>query len=281
VGETCTDESEVHETYHQTRESTTDYVLKRLLHHVALRRRVLVGFDFPYGYPKGLGFAFASADACAPWRLIWTEVSSRLKDSDRNLNNRFDVATELNQYITQSGSGPFWGCPKDRANRHLHTHAPGYPFSTARGVRLNRFRLCEQRLRGVQEAWGLFGKGRVGSQALTGIPRVNYLWSHPRIAQISRVWPFETGFTAKPTPLGGPFILHAEIWPGIVKQRVIEIIRGNPLIIGDQAQVRAMCQWAKLLDQENAFGLLFDTPTRLDDAQARSCVDEEGWILGA
>lgn len=36
-----------------TRSEAVAHVRDRLLDHVAHRRRVLVGFDFPYGYPAG------------------------------------------------------------------------------------------------------------------------------------------------------------------------------------------------------------------------------------
>lgn len=281
VGEATQVDTELDVTYHRTRQAAVGHILERLLHHAGLGRRVLVGFDFPYGYPKGLASALALPDRCAPWWNIWAELSCRLKDKDDNSNNRFKVASDLNQRITRGGSGPFWGCPEAKATQHLSTHGPGFPFHTARGVQLKRLRLCEVRLGRVQEAWGLFGKGRVGSQAMTGIPRVHYLRRHPQIALFSKVWPFETGFIATPSPPEGPFILHAEIWPGIVEQQVQEMAGGEPLHIRDRAQVRAMCQWAELLDEKNTLGVLFDRPVGLDDAQAQSCVDEEGWILGA
>jgi hypothetical protein len=130
---------------------------------------------------------------------------------------------------------------------------------------------------GVQEVWGLFGPGRVGSQALTGIPRVRSLRFHPRVQEHSRIWPFETGFTASPTPTEGPFILHAEIWPGVVEGMVEDM--GLP--IRDQAQVRAMCQWAKGLDERGEMGALFGMPKLLDLEQVEVCIEQEGWILGA
>ena len=77
-----------------------------------------------------------------------------------------------------------------------------------------------KRLPGTQESWGLFGVGRVGSQALVGIPYVYKLRRHLEIARFNRVWPFETLFTQTLSVAEGPVILHAEIWPGVVKQRV-------------------------------------------------------------
>ena len=51
VGEYTTAGEFQEETYHRTRQAAFDYVLGRLLHHIEFNRRILVGFDFPYGYP--------------------------------------------------------------------------------------------------------------------------------------------------------------------------------------------------------------------------------------
>jgi hypothetical protein len=65
--------------------------------------------------------------------------------------------------------------------------------------------------------WKLAGQGAVGSQALLGIPRVAAWRYDPGFAPFSRVWPFETGFTADAVPDSGPFVVHAEIWPGVLE----------------------------------------------------------------
>lgn len=269
------------ETYCRTRQSAFDHVLGRLLHHTKCKRRILIGFDFPYGYPRNFGRALGFRNDHVSWRNIWTELSSRLVDHCDNANNRFSVASELNKLISDGRQGPFWGCPSGQATPHLETTGPGFPYSTPKGCILDRWRICDERLKGVQEVWGLFGAGRVGSQALTGIPRVHQLKYDPRIAGFSKVWPFETGFSATPSPDSGPFILHAEIWPGVVKDKVNEIIAEEPGIVKDKAQVRAMCEWASCLDQENKLGALFDEPIGLDSSALQQCVQEEGWILGA
>jgi precorrin-8X/cobalt-precorrin-8 methylmutase len=46
-------------TYHRTRENAFAQVRDALLDHANNQRRVLVGFDFPYGYPYGLSQAMA------------------------------------------------------------------------------------------------------------------------------------------------------------------------------------------------------------------------------
>ena len=114
-----------------------------------------------------------------------------------------------------------------------------------------------------------------------GIPRVHFLRHHPELSQISKVWPFETGFTPSPLPNKGPFILHTEIWPGIVHDEVKQIQSANRNVIRDQAQVYAMCQWARNFDGRGELGSLFEKPDGLEVKEERVCIEEEGWILGA
>ena len=59
---------------------------------ISAGERLLLGFDFPFGYPKGFGTAVTgSPDPFA----IWDWVSDRIEDTPES-NNRFDVAAELN-----------------------------------------------------------------------------------------------------------------------------------------------------------------------------------------
>jgi len=256
-------------------------VLGRLLRHRELNRRILIGFDFPYGYPRNFPRALGLSNEKAAWWNVWAELSSRLLDHDNNVNNRFSVASDLNCIISEEGHGPFWGCPQNQATPHLATTSPGFPFQTANGLELERLRVCESRLNGVQETWKLFGAGSVGSQTITGLPRVYRLRIHPQLENFSKIWPFETWFSPTPSPECGPFILHAEIWPGVVDDVVQEIMAENPDLVQDQAQVRAMCQWASHLDQNNELGEFFNVPAGMGSPIIEQCIQEEGWILGA
>ena len=269
------------ETYHRTRQDAFDSVLVRLLRHRELNRRILIGFDFPYGYPRNFPRALGLPNEKATWWNVWAELSSRLLDHDNNVNNRFSVASNLNCIISEEGHGPFWGCPQNQTTPHLATTSPGFPFQTTNGLELERLRVCESRLNGVQETWKLFGAGSVGSQTITGLPRVYRLRIHPQLENFSKIWPFETWFSPIPSPEYGPFILHAEIWPGVVDDVVQEIMAENPDLVQDQAQVRAMCQWASRLDQNNELGELFNVPAGMDSLRIEQCIQEEGWILGA
>lgn len=281
VGELVVGRTAQTETYHPTRHSAVAHIASSLASHVAAKRRVLLGFDFAYGYPAGLASQLPQADAMRPWERIWSELACRIQDGEDNLNNRFNVASDLNAELGCARVGPFWGRPTKRTYRALNSTSPGFPLAAANGSHLRRLRLAESRLRGIQETWKLYGNGSVGSQALVGIPRVAHLRQSPELSQFSRVWPFETGFTATPSPEVGPFVLHAEIWPGVVESEVVALVGNEPKLIRDQAQVRTMCTWASLHDATGNLGEFFDVPKGLSEAELGACISEEGWVLGA
>jgi hypothetical protein len=251
--------------YFRGRAAATDRILRRLTAHAAAGARVLVGFDFPYGYPRGLARALG-LNRSAPWRAVWDALGDAIADDAMNKNNRFDVAAQFNRRI--AGPGPFWGCPVGAARPELTATTKGlFEFPVAG---LARLRATEAAMSGVQETWKLYGAGSVGSQALLGIPRVRELRDDPALMTISRVWPFEMGLTDNPSPGKGPFILHAEIWPGIVEVPDDARIR-------DETQVRLMCEWAADHDKAGTLGAWF---APLLDPQTTAAVTEEGWILG-
>jgi hypothetical protein len=65
----------------------------------------------------------------------------------------------------------------------------------------------------------LLGRGietSVGIQSLTGIARLRRLRNDPKLAGVSAVWPFETGWAAKAKWLPAHvLVLHAEIYPSV------------------------------------------------------------------
>jgi hypothetical protein len=227
-----------------TRHEATQRVRELLTDAAAAGERVLVGFDFPYGYPRGFPDLVAPGDG-APWRRTWEVLVRRIRDDARNVNNRFEVAAELNV-----DGGPFWGCPA------------GGPLTVKRAISfphkgLEELRLTERAVRGVQSAWKLYGAGSVGSQALLGIPRVASLRDDPALAPVSAVWPFEPTRQAQ--------VVHVEIWPGLVEPS------DHPT--RDAGQVEALvAHWARL-DEGDGLAALFNAPA--------SSFVEEGWIFGA
>lgn len=272
--------SEVAEEYCTTREQATGFVRDLLVGHAQAKRRVLVGFDFPYGYPAGLA-SHLHVNGDSAWRAVWSFLGSAIEDDAANKSNRFDVASRMNALVGP-GPGPFWGCPPTHGeDPHLTPRKKGvfdFPFPCM-GPGLERLRATEKAIAGVQESWKLLGAGSVGSQALLGIPRVLELRDDSRLKHFSHVWPFETGFTSRPSKDHGPWVLHAEIWPGIVDAADVEYEKQATNAIHDQAQVRLMCRWAATADEAGMLGSFFDVsvlPSGVDEAIAL----EEGWILG-
>jgi precorrin-8X/cobalt-precorrin-8 methylmutase len=265
--------------YCRTRAEGTEAVRALLLETLRRGERALVGFDFPYGYPSGL--AAAARWGTPPWRATWNAIAGAIADGDDNRSNRFVAAEAFNRCVG-GGPGPFWGRPVPRRaaigpaprtqRQALEPTSPGFPFALGGGAALDRLRLCDRRLRGTQECWKLLGVGSVGSQALTGIPRVRSLRLDPALASTSLVWPFETGFTRTFEAR----IVHAEIWPGVVNEQVARRTEA----IRDEAQVLAVCEWARDLDRRGALGPLFERPGDVDRAQLRRILEEEGWVLG-
>lgn len=260
-----------------TRVEATE-LLRRLLVAAARRReRVLIGFDFPYGFPAGFAAALQLSSVLPPWRETWARLTEAMHDAANNANRRFDDAATLNEAIG-SPPGPFWGHPPGFIHSAL-TWKVRFPFGTQHGPPLGELRHTERQLRSVKRlpfpVWKLAGQGAVGSQALLGIPRVASLRFDDDLAGFSRVWPFETGFTADPIPDSGPFVLHAEIWPGVLEPD----LDSHP--IADARQVLALVRWAQRLDTDGCLAAEFSLPRSLEDARAKECVREEGWTLGA
>ncbi len=126
------------ETYHRTRESGVSHVARVLQDGVADQRRVLVGFDFPYGYPDGFSIALDLPSGRHSWWMVWAELAHRVRDTSNNENNRFTAAGELNAIIGNGQGGPFWGAPVGTAVANLGRLSPGFPFRCPRGEQLSR-----------------------------------------------------------------------------------------------------------------------------------------------
>ena len=81
-------------------------------------RRVLIGVDFPLGYPAGFAAAAglagpAGLDGSPAWLATWQYLAQAIDDDHRNRNNRWHVAADLNERL---GGLRFWGCPPRRAS---------------------------------------------------------------------------------------------------------------------------------------------------------------------
>jgi hypothetical protein len=242
---------------------------------IAAGKRVLVGWDFAFGYPTGFARALGEAGQAPAWRKVWGVLAELVDDRDDNRNNRWQVAEALNRRLGAE-PGPFWNCPARAALPALATTRPVFPYRVDTTLALEEYRAADRRLRAggrfVQSVWKLYTAGSVGSQTLLGIPRVAALRFAPRRSDVSRVWPFEA--TAAPRS-HGPFVLHVEIWPGLVR-----FGRGvHP--IKDAAQVLTMVQSLATFDDAGTLRIMLAEPRRLASARAGHALDEEGWVLGA
>ncbi len=251
-----------------TRISAVREVTDILIQLARRQRSTLIGFDFPYGYPTGFAAAL-NINSGPPWQAVWSLLSSRIVDSDKNRSNRFQVAAELNAAVSNQPF-PFWGCPSGQQQLHL-TSKRGLRHSS---LGLAEFRFTDKRNRGPQPVWKLCYPGSVGSQALLGIPYLNSLRFHQELANISRVWPFETGFALAPRAQRDWTILHAEIYPSIRNWAQ------NSGECKDRAQVRGLAEYFAQEDEAGTIGALFEPPTRLSPDELEGITSEEGWILG-
>ena len=194
-----------------------------------------------------------------------------------NRSNRFDVANEINALLSQSpkASGPFWCASTEAAYLYLPQDRPGQPFQTAQGFLIQPLRLTDQRARSGTP-FRLFGTASVGSQSLTGIPRLQNLRLDPKFAARSAVWPFETGWAIKANWLPKSVsILHAEIYASVREPKADSI--------KDRGQVRSMWEWARDLDRQDLLWFEFSRPAEVDLGSKEDIAIQltEGWILGA
>jgi precorrin-8X/cobalt-precorrin-8 methylmutase len=225
--------------------------------------RVLLGFDFPFGYPKG--FAAGLGLKGPPWRAVWDEIAKFIKDDEHNANNRFDVAAAFNERIS-GGKFPFWGCPAAPPRTYLGPkHHRGHEQNG-----LAERRLIDEYMRGAQPCWKLLGAGSVGGQALTGIPVVLALRKDPRWRDRARIWPFETGLQ----PPSDGVVVMAEVYPSLW---AVSPVGGEPK---DAAQVRAVARFFAERDRAGELAAFFAGDPALTGEQRRLVEIEEAWTLG-
>jgi precorrin-8X/cobalt-precorrin-8 methylmutase len=178
------------------------------------KQRVLLCFDFAYGYPvdfaPALQAATGKSDSELPWIAVWQYLSKHLKDDEAttpgakpsNRSNRFEVADRMNALLSPDTqkTGPFWCASEGAACQHIPQKRPPEPFQTAQGYAVKGLRLTDKRARSGSP-FRLFGTASVGSQSLTGIARLHRLRNDPKLAGVSAVCPFETGWAAPPKSL--------------------------------------------------------------------------------
>lgn len=227
--------------YCRNRQTAEDLLSKRITDALAAGARLMVGFDFPFGYPVGMAQAICGGGVLD----LWDWLEARIEDTPR-ANNRFDLAGGIN--LSLGTPGPFWGNGLKRDVPGLARTKAGYanPFDDRR--------VCETRSRGTFTVWQLAGAGSVGSQVLMGLPVLARLRQRFPVS----VWPFE--------PVDAP-VVFTEVWPGLIEP-VVRTTEG----IRDAVQVDLLAHGIGRLNPGRLEAML-----AVDVPDART---EEGWILG-
>ena len=252
--------------YARTRDDALQRLSCLITDELEENRRVLVGFDFPFGYPRGVAeHLTGEASALA----LWDWLAERIKDEPDNTNNRFEVATKVNEAY-DSGLGPCWGRPR----------AWSFPIipvkKSARTVKEpqpRERRIADQRADGAKTVWQLAYAGSVGSQVLLGLPALKHLIEDPRIAGRTAVWPLQTGLEV---PKAQAVI--TEIYPSLLRTEIKK--RKHKDEIQDCAQVRINAEAFARLDKAGNLAPLFFGAPQLTPDQRQLIETEEAWILG-
>lgn len=226
--------------------------------------RTLIGVDFSLGFPDGTAAALGLSGPA--WESTAHLLDELITDGDRNDNNRFEVASALNERITTTGA-PFWGCPPSRAGDMLTVTKPASfaPLGEWRAVE----RVLREQGRHPFSSWQLLGAGAVGSQSLLGVPMIHRLAA--RFADRVSIWPFTTGLRSPMVARGA--VVIAEVWPSLLP---LDMAEG---MVRDEAQVIAVAEWLADLDATHRLADLF-SPDIADMADAADIAHEEGWVLG-
>lgn len=229
-------------------------------------RRVLLGFDFPFGYPAGTARNIG-ADG---WKGIWVRLAKELPDQSENAQDRFGLAAQLNTE-GWNGGGPFWG-NGDKQDR------PGLPRGRPDGYGKRfpkEWRLAEEaakaqfRRTSTQQTWKLAGAGSVGSQALTGIAELERLRRDLMLNGSLAIWPFD-GIEA----ITAARVVVVEIYPSIFP---IAVGLGEP---SDAAQVRTLASHFATGSTPREIAKRLRAPFMLNGAERDAVLREEGWIVG-
>lgn len=230
--------------YFRSRQAVEPWLSALIDAELTAGRRVMVGFDFAFGYPEG--FAEILTGLPAPLAL-WDWYEERVEDSE-TANNRFDLAGQMNAMF--DGIGPFWGNGLKRDIAHLPRKGRDrtiIPFDEKRAV--------ENRAKGAFSVWQLSGVGAVGSQVIMGLPVLARL--RRQFAGRVAVWPFE--------PLTAP-VAFVEIWPSLFSAAITPRLADHR--IKDAVQVHVVAEKIAAMPPA-ALARTLDVPA-----------NREGWIFG-
>ncbi len=232
--------------------------------------RVLVGVDFPMGFPAGTAEALKLNGP--PWRAMRDFLLKEMKEKPDNSNNRFALAARMNRLIS-NGPFPFWGCSKKdelttlsvkKSREHGPKDVPEFRLTEQRALKDKKAR--------PQPVWKIAYAGAVGGKTMTGLPAIERV--REKVPGL-KLWPFELPL-AKLTGDGleDTRIVVAEVHQGI------NPARPEAAELRDEAQIRAVAEGLAELDANGKLGGLFAGGTGISDSQKASVAGEEGWILG-
>ncbi len=237
-----------------TRARAHDYITCIMDKASKNKKRLLLCFDFAFGYPAK---AYDEL-GCKNWEKLWELINTEIDDSDSNKNNRFDVANKLN--LLFAGEGPFWGKPANYTQyKNILTNRPKR-FAKGSNDPL-QFRTIETHIPNAKSVWQLAYNGCVGSKTLMGIPALQKLKEHKEIDCV--IWPFENIDDTDKHVI-------AEIYPAIWDEKKSQMTIEERL-----------CRTLKIiscLDKNGTLKNLLQAPHR--HPCKNDIIKKEGWILG-
>lgn len=232
--------------------------------------RVLVGVDFPLGFPAGTSEALKLKGE--PGKSLRDFLLKEMKDKPDNSNNRFALAARMNRLISD-GPFPFWGCSK---KDELTTLSVKKTREHGKGD-IAEFRIVEEAAMAAKKArpqpvWKIAYAGAIGGQAMTGIPAIERLREKfPAL----KVWPFDMPLAKlDQDALSDTRVVVAEVLT------TLNATNQQSSEIRDEAQVRSICEALAERDANGKLAAMFAGEAKLTDAQRTAVTAEEGWILG-
>ena len=254
--------------YARTRHEALEGLAAFIADELDAGRRVLAGFDFPFGYPAGVAkHLTGEASALA----LWNWLAARIDDKEDNGNNRYAVAAAINATY-RDVVGPCWGRP---ATWDYPTVPVKKSQRTCREPHPPERRTADLRAKGAKTVWQLAYAGSVGSQLLLGLPALKRLVADPRIRGRAEVWPFETGLRV---PDADVRAVIAEVYPSLLRNEVRARREAGEIL--DRAQVHVNADAFARLDSGGGLAPLFEGAPDLTPGERRLIEAEEAWILG-
>ena len=241
-----------------SRLSVIEYLLERLKYYNEKQKRVLLGFDFSYSFPKGFWSTLTNTDET--WEVMLRGMAEGLKDippiieePGSNARKWAETANEIIIRKLKTNYGPFWG------PNFIQSKDP--KFFVHQALPFSEYRLVEQNVTRCKPIFKIGGHGTVGLQSLCGIPLLHSLKSRCLTENISlHSWPFD-GWDI----LEGNMLV--EWYPAIYNT-------GKKSDIDD---AKVCVEWARSMDNQ---GLLKPYFHPILSEKGKIQARFEGWILG-